>query len=766
VSDPYRDQPPALGVHLRTGDVGRGDIGQAGADVAVYAGHADAVEICLLDHDDAVAGPERRIELPGRRHGVHHGFVPGVTAGTRYGFRAHGPWEPAKGLRHNPAKLLIDPYARGIEGRLDWRPEVYGHVVDDHLAGDGDAPDDRDSGPYVPHGVALADDFDWGPDTAPLVPWSSTVLYEAHVRGLTRRMPDLPEHLRGTYAGVAHPATLAHLTGLGVTTVQLLPVHTFVSEPQVARRGLVNYWGYNSLGFFAPHVGYASRPGAAAALTEFKGMVRLLHAAGLEVVLDVVYNHTCEQGQGGPTLSWRGLDQAAYYRLDGAGRDVDLTGCGNTLDFGHPRVVQMALDSLRYWVQQCHVDGFRFDLATTLGRGRDGGYDPDHPFLVALSSDPVLSRVKLIAEPWDVGPDGWQTGRFPPPLAEWNDRYRDTVRSFWLPDAARALRGEAGPGVQDLATRLSGSQDLFGDLDRGPIASINYVAAHDGFTLADLTAYHRKRNLPNGEDNRDGHDDNRSWNHGSIRAGLEGLGEPGDPDGQDGPTADPALAAERRRSIRNLLGTLLLSTGVPMLAAGDELGRTQLGNNNAYCQDDETSWLDWDLADWQHDLLAVTRHLIRLRREHPALRQAQFFGGRPPRADGTADLAWYAADGSAMDPAHWQDPQQRVLQALWRNGSVGAGSVDAPSVGGRSVLLVVQGGAGPVEVTLPTPRGAGLGRGPEHEPPAYELLWDSGQDRPTGPAAVGSATQVVPPRTVQLYADFSHLWTNPGPNGP
>ncbi len=433
------------------------------------------------------------------------------------------------------------------------------------LTGDPDVRDDRDSAPFVPRSVVLADGFDWGDDRRPDVPWSQTVVYEAHVRGLTQRLPGVPEHLRGTYAGLAHPATVEHLTSLGVTTVELLPVHAFTHEPALARRGARNYWGYNTLSFFAPHAAYASVADPAAVLREVKGMVRLLHQAGLEVVLDVVYNHTAEQGREGATLSWRGLDNQAYYRLDDNGRDVDVTGCGNTLDLCHPRAVQLALDSLRYWAEQVHVDGFRFDLATALARGRDDAFDPDHPFLVALRTDPVLSRLKLVAEPWDVGPHGWRTGQFPPPMAEWNDRFRDTVRTFWLADAARAARGEPGHGVRELATRLSGSQDLFGVGDRGPLASVNYLAAHDGFTVADTTAYERKHNEANGEGNRDGHDDNRSWNH-----GVEGDSEV------------PAVVAARRRSIRSLLGTLLLSTGVPMLAAGDELGRTQGGNNNAY----------------------------------------------------------------------------------------------------------------------------------------------------------------------------------------
>jgi isoamylase len=676
--------PPPLGVSLRPD----GD----GADVAVYAGNADAVELCLLDGE----GPdrvERRVELTERAYGVHFAHVRGVREGQRYGLRAHGPWDPTRGRRYNPAKLLLDPYARALDGEVHWRPEVYGHSVGPLLAGDPDVRDDRDSAPYVPHGVIVSDGFDWGDDRSPVVPWSRTVVYETHVRGLTQLHPGVPAHLRGTYAGLAHPAVLEHLTGLGVTTVELLPVHAFTSEPALRLRGLSNYWGYNTLGFFAPHFPYAASPDPITAVAEVKGMVKLLHAAGLEVVLDVVYNHTCEQGRDGAMLSFRGLDNSSYYRLDDYGRDVDVTGCGNTLDFRNPRVVQLALDSLRYWVEQYHVDGFRFDLATALARGRDDGFDADHPFLMALRCDPVLSRVKLIAEPWDVGPHGWRTGQFPPPFSEWNDRFRDTVRTFWLADAARDAHGQATHGVRELATRLSGSQDLFHEGDRGPLASVNFVAAHDGFTLADVASYEHKHNLGNGENNRDGHGDNRSWNHGT-----------------EGPSDDPRLLADRRRSMRNLLGTLLLSTGVPMIAAGDELGRTQRGNNNAYCRDDEVSWVDWNLAQWQADLLATTRELLRLRRELPTLRQRSFFGRRGRQQDGAHDLAWFAADGTPMHDGLWHDPHVRTLQAVFHGRPVGA----------PSALVVLAGSGRDTVITLP----------PSPEGTPWTLLWDSAQESP------------------------------------
>jgi glycogen operon protein len=535
------------------------------------------------------------------------------------------------------------------------------------------------------------------------------VIYEAHVRGLTRRLPGVPAELRGTYAGLAHPATLEHLRSLGVTSVELLPIHAMASEPHLVRRGLINYWGYSTLGFFAPNPDYATAAaqaaGPQAVLAEVKGMVRLLHAAGLEVLLDVVHNHTCEGGTDGPQLSWRGLDPTVYYLHDGGtpARFADVTGTGNSLDFRRPRVIQLALDSLRYWAQEVGVDGFRFDLAVTLGRD-DEGFTARHPFLVALQTDPVLADRKLIAEPWDVGPGGWRTGAFPAPMAEWNDRFRNAVRTFWLADPAQAAHGRPGHGVRELATRLAGSADLFGYSDpplmRGVVASINYVTAHDGFTLADLVTYEHKNNLANGENNRDGTDDNRSWNH-----GLEG------------PVLDESIAMAipplRRRSIRNLLGTLLLAAGTPMITAGDELGRSQGGNNNAYAQDNEISWVDWDLEPWQQDLVATTRHLLRLRREHPALRAERFFWGVPYRAsDPRPDLDWRLADGEPFDHHRWHDAGVRTLQMVRT----------APD--GSSALLVLNGSLDLVDVTVAGGVRAG-GR--------WEMVWDSAWENPDEP---------------------------------
>jgi isoamylase len=701
-----RDLPPPPGVTQVEG----------GVELCVYAGHADAVDVCLFDAGDGEGASERRIPLTERAHGFWFGHLRGVRPGQRYALRATGPWQPEHGLRYNDAKLLLDPYARAVEGGVTLAPSVFGHHVGVELAGDTGLRDDRDSKAYVPRSVVVDERFDWEGDIPPRRSLAESVIYEVHVRNLTKCLPGIPEPLRGTYAGLAHPVTVDYLTRLGVTAVELLPIHAFTDEPEVRRRRLTNLWGYNTLGFFAPHAAYAAASDPQGVLDEFKGMVKLLHRAGIEVILDVVYNHTCEQSARGMTLSWRGLDNRAYYRLDERGHDIDVTGCGNTLDLRHPVVCRMVLDSLRYWVQACHVDGFRFDLAVALARGRYDDYDPNHPFLVALRTDPVLSRVKNIAEPWDLGIHGWRTGQFPPPFSEWNDRFRDSVRSFWLPDVDRDIEMRLGHGVQDLATRLAGSRDLFGMRDRGPIASVNFVAAHDGFTVRDLTTYDAKHNEANLEGNRDGSDHNLSWNH-----------------GVEGPTDDVAVSAFRQRSMRNLLGTLLVSTGVPMINGGDEFGRTQRGNNNAYCQDNELSWFDWDLEPWQEDLLETARFLIRLRATQPVLRQRTFLSGRPVRDDGSTDLAWYGAAGQPMTTAEWTNPAVRTLSMY----------LDGYELGDRSVLVVLHGGARPASVTLPTPPGL-------H---AYERLWDSAWPRPREP-------EVVDPmlRSIEMAAASMHVY--------
>ncbi|MBO1755930.1 glycogen debranching protein GlgX [Allobranchiibius sp. CTAmp26] len=699
--------PPPYGATL-TGD---------GAEFAVYAGHATGVQLCLFDD----AGAERQVPMVRHVHGTWSTHVAGVTQGQRYGYRVDGDWDPANGQRHNPAKLLLDPYTRAVDGTVDWRPEVYGTVVDQSLAvGEpADVRDDRDSAAYVPRSVVVGDGFDWGDERAPMTAWCDTVIYETHVVGVTHDLPGVPQELRGTYAGLAHPATIAHLRRLGITTLELLPVHASVSEPHVVQRGMSNYWGYNTLGFFAPHLPYAAASDPVEAVAEFKGMVKLLHAAGIEVLLDVVYNHTCEQSApGGSTLAWRGLDSRAYYRLDERGDDIDVTGCGNTLDLRHPITVRMVLDSLRYWVQEMHVDGFRFDLAVALARGRDDGYHPDHPFLMALRTDPVLSDVKLIAEPWDLGIHGWRTGQFPPPFGEWNDRFRDTVRTFWLPDLARDAAGEDGHGVRELGTRIAGSADLFRDSRRGPLASINFVTAHDGFTVADLTAYNSKHNGANGEGNRDGSDNNCSWNH-----GIEGHVD-----------ATEGVEALRRRSMRNLLGTLLLSAGVPMLTGGDEFGRTQHGNNNPYCQDSEISWYDWDLADWQRDLNDTVSHLLDLRRRHPVLRQRHFFPGSPVDGDALPALHWHALDGRLLTADQWNDGRTRTLSVVF----------DGADIDDDRLLLLFHGSAHDASVTLPGQSGVS----------AWKLLWDSRFERvddvPQVETTVGAAYD-VPPATLAIF---------------
>ncbi|OIQ88253.1 glycogen debranching enzyme [mine drainage metagenome] len=737
---PYRRPVPRLGVRLS----------DDGIDVAVFASHATAVDLCLIDGSETTPEPaawtERRIPLDGPELGVWWAHVPGVQVGQRYGFRVHGPWEPASGQRHNPAKLLVDPYARGLARELGYGPETYGHVVDDELVGDPAGPaDPRDSRGSVPLGVVVDTRYADHRPPRPHVPWSETIIYEAHVRGLTIGFPGVPEDLRGTYAGLAHPATIAHLQSLGVTTLELLPIQASASEPHLVQKGLRNYWGYNTLGFFAPHAAYATsaaqEAGAGAVLAEVKEMVDRLHDAGIEVVLDVVYNHTAEGPVDGQHLSWRGLDNPAYYLHDGwyPATLADITGCGNSLDFRRPQVVRTALDSLRYWADEVGVDGFRFDLAVTLARGADG-YDPGHPFLMTLQTAPSMHGIKLIAEPWDVGPGGWQTGRFPPPFAEWNDRFRNAVRSFWLADPAQAAHALPGHGVRELATRLAGSADLFGYSEppgiRGSAASVNYVTSHDGFTMADLVAYEHKHNHANGEANRDGSDDNRSWNH-----GLEG------------PVPLDSVGAEvlplRRRSIRNLMSTLLLAAGTPMLTAGDELGRTQHGNNNAYCHDSPVSWVEWDLSEWRGNLLATTRHLLALRRDHAALRGTRFFVGRP-WAEGTRrDLSWFGADGTLLDHGRWHDPHVRTMQML-RSAPARPSRPVRPDDPESAVLLVVNGSLDEADVVLADER-----------PTTWELVWDSTWEHPAerdaavasngGIAAANGTVVTVEPLSVRVY---------------
>jgi isoamylase len=593
-----------------------------GTNVAVFSAAADSVELVLPG-----PGGESRLPLRERTGHVWHGYVPGLSPGDRYGLRAYGPWDPGRGLRFDAAKLLTDPYARTLAGGLNWDAAAFAHGVD--TAG------------RVPWSVVTDTAFPWGEEIRPRHALADSVIYELHVRGFTAALEDVPGPLRGTYAGLAHPAALAHLQRLGVTAVELLPVHHFVDEPHLQTAGLRNYWGYNSLGWFAPHAPYAAGPDP---VREFKAMVRALHAAGLEVLLDVVYNHTAEGDEDGPTLCWRGLDNASYYRL-AADRGLydDVTGCGNTPDLRQPPMLATVLDSLRYWVNDMHVDGFRFDLAPALAR-TEKGFDLQSAFLAAAGADPALAGVTLIAEPWDIGPGGYQVGQFPAPWSEWNGRYRDAVRDVW--------RG-APVGVADLAYRLTGSSDLYQPGGRGPVASVGFVTAHDGFTLADLVSYDVKHNGANGEQGRDGTEDNRSWNGGA-----------------EGPTDDPAVLADRRTRRRSLLATLLLSTGVPMLLAGDELGRTQGGNNNAYCQDNATSWLDWsgagDPVGADPALTDLVAALVHLRREHPVLRQSAFFAGAPIAGTDRKDVGWFDLGGAEM--SRWSSSTETLGMFLSGDG--------------------------------------------------------------------------------------------------
>jgi glycogen operon protein len=586
----------------------------AGTNFSIFSEMAEGIELCLFDDD----GGETRVELEEVDAYCWHAYLPSVSDGRRYGYRVHGPWDPSKGLRCNPAKLLLDPYAKAIDGEVDWHPACFAYQF-----GDEDSRNDEDSAPHVPKSVVHSPWFDWGNDRPPATPLHETVVYETHVKGLTARHPGVPEAIRGTYAGLAHPAALDYLVGLGVTAVELLPVHQFVHDSHLVERGLRNYWGYNSIGFFAPHNGYASGSGGEQ-VQEFKAMVRTLHSAGIEVILDVVYNHTAEGNHLGPMLSLKGIDNHAYYRLvqEDPRHYYDTTGTGNSLNVRHPRSLQLIMDSLRYWVSEMHVDGFRFDLAASLAR-QFHEVDRLSAFFDLIQQDPVVSQVKLIAEPWDIGDGGYQVGNFPPVWSEWNGKFRDTVRSFWRGDPET---------LPELAFRLTGSSDLYQADARRPGASVNFVTAHDGFTLADLVSYLDKRNEANGEENRDGESHNRSWNCGA-----------------EGPSEEAAVLECRDRQRRNLLVTLLLSQGVPMILGGDEIGRTQRGNNNAYCQDNEISWYDWEHAD--EELAAFVRRLVALRREHPVFRRRRWFQGRALRR--VVDVGWYRPDGDEMDDADW-----------------------------------------------------------------------------------------------------------------
>jgi glycogen operon protein len=680
-----------------------------GTNFALYSEVAEAVELCLFDAD----GTEQRIELPEVDAFVWHVFLTGVEPGQRYGFRVHGPYDPGRGLRCNPNKLLLDPYAKAVDGDVRWDPALYGYDM-----AHPERMSEVDSAAFMPKAVVVNPYFDWGNDRPPRTPYHDTLIYEAHVKGLTWRHPDIPEQLRGTYAGIAHPVMIDHLTRLGVTAIELMPVHQFIHDHHLDERGLRNYWGYNTIGYFAPYHGYSAMGQLGQQVQEFRGMVRALHAAGIEVILDVVYNHTAEGNHLGPTLGFKGIDNAAYYRLtDNAPQQyMDYTGCGNSLNMRGPQTLQLIMDSLRYWVQEMHVDGFRFDLAAALAREF---YEVDRlsTFFEVVQQDPVVSRVKLIAEPWDIGPGGYQVGNFPPLWTEWNGKFRDTTRDFW----------RSQPVLAEFASRISGSSDLYQDDGRRPFHSINFVTCHDGFTLTDLVSYNDKHNDANGEDNRDGESYNRSWN-----GGVEGA------------TDDADVLALRARQRRNFLATLLLSQGVPMISHGDELGRTQRGNNNVYCQDNEFSWVDWEDVDEQ--LLDFVRHLTAFRGRHKVFRRRRFFTGDlvKSRSASTpvADMEWFAPDGRQMQGTDWDSDVGALAvfvngEGIRERGRYGERQCD------NSFLLCFNGHHEPVEFVLP----------PEEYGEKWQTVIDTAEGTPVGPETVGAGARVRVPERSLLVLD-------------
>ncbi|MGW3961785.1 glycogen debranching protein GlgX [Amycolatopsis sp. NPDC005003] len=705
------------------------DYDGVGTNFALFSEVADHVDLCLFDPD----GTETRIRLPEVDGFVHHGYLTGVGPGQEYGFRVHGPHDPAGGLRCNPAKLLLDPYAKAVTGRVDWDESVFGYRF-----GRPEERNDDDSAAHTVRAVVVNPYFDWANDRPPKVPYNETVVYEAHVRGLTQLHPDIPEELRGTYSGLAHPVMVEYLKTLGVTAVELMPVHQFLHDHALIERGLANYWGYNTIAYFAPHNEYAASilpatPGSE--VHEFKAMVRTLHEAGIEVILDVVYNHTAEGNHLGPTLSMRGIDNQAYYRLveNDPQYYMDYTGTGNSLNVRQPHTLQLIMDSLRYWVTEMHVDGFRFDLAATLAREF---YDVDRlaTFFDLVQQDPVVSQVKLIAEPWDVGPGGYQVGNFPPLWTEWNGAYRDTVRDFW--------RGEPAT-LGEFASRITGSSDLYQSDGRRPFASINFVTAHDGFTLTDLVSYNEKHNEANGEDGRDGADDNRSWNCGA-----------------EGPTEDEKVLDLRARQRRNLIATLLLSQGVPMILHGDELGRTQQGNNNAYCQDNELSWVDWSLLERNRELFEFTSGVVSLRHRHPVFRRRRFFAGRPiRRGDELRDIAWFTPAGDEMTDQDWEAGFGRSIMVFLNGTAIPDLDARGERVVDDSFLLCFN--AHDDDITMTIPDG---GYGAEwaivldsatgevfHRSVGGVLVGGVAGDRPATPRTVpGAATLVVGGRSLTV----------------
>jgi isoamylase len=673
----------------------------SGVNFALFSENAEAVDLCVFDAD----GAEQRVRMTEHTDLVWHCYLPDVRPGQRYGYRVHGPYDPGRGHRFNPNKLLIDPYAKRIDGAVRWDDSLFGY----RIGSDDLEPDDRDSAAFAPKSVVVNQAFVWGGDAAPRTPFDRTLIYEVHVKGFTQLHPDVPEDLRGTYAGMGSAPVIDYLTNLGISAVELLPVHQHVNDRHLVERGLSNYWGYNTIGFFAPDVRYSA---TGEPVSEFKTMVKRFHDAGIEVILDVVYNHTGEGNHLGPTISFRGVDNAAYYRLspEDLRYYVDYTGTGNTLDATSPKVLQLIMDSLRYWITEMHVDGFRFDLASALAREM---YDVDKlgSFFDIIQQDPVISQVKLIAEPWDVGPGGYQVGNFPVGWAEWNGKYRDSVRRFW-----KGIGGQAA----ELAYRLSGSSDLYAGSGRQPHASVNFVTAHDGFTLNDLVSYELKHNEANGEDNRDGDNNNESMNF-----------------GVEGETDEEAVIEIRERQKRNFLATLLLSQGVPMLLGGDEIGRTQRGNNNGYAQDNEISWYDWDLERRDRQLLAFTRSLIRLFKTHPVLRRRRFFQGRQIRGSRIKDLTWFSPDGSEMTDDEWQAPGVRTLGVQYAGDAIEERGPRGERIVDDTLLIILNADEKPVAFTLPNHEAA----------KRWELVFDT--VHPTFAAAQGEFDGGAPYRVTE-----------------
>jgi len=684
---------------------------QHGVNFALYSATADAVELCLYQADGEESG---RVQVHGRSGDVWHVFVPGIGPGQHYGYRVHGRYAPDHGYRFNEHKLLLDPYARAISGVFHWRPEVFGYILEH---GHAWQKDQRDSAPWVPRSVVTDPDFDWQGVSQPQIPWNRSVIYELHVKGFTRLHPEVPEALRGTYLGLAQPAVLAYLKNLGVTAVELMPCQAFLSESRLTEMGLSNYWGYNPIAMFAPHPDY----GLSDPVDEFRQMVRALHGVGIEVILDVVFNHTAEGGAGGPLLSFRGIDNHSYYLLDPEypGSYVNYSGCGNTLDVSNPATLRLVTDCLRHWATTMQVDGFRFDLAPTLAR-RGEMFDREGAFFGAIHQDPILGQLKLIAEPWDIGPAGYRLGHFPPPWGEWNDRYRETLRQFW--------RGDAGK-TPEFAERIAGSSDFFRTPGRQPVASINYAACHDGFTLADVVSYHRKHNEANGEANNDGSNHGSNWNC-----------------GEEGPSIDPRILGLRERLKRNMLATLLLSQGTPMLLAGDEFGRTQRGNNNAYCQDNEISWVDWEISDADRALQEFVRLLISLRLQHPVFRRESFLDGMAHPESALKDVTWLDADGSEMTEDDWRQASRQILGVLLDHNGVRLGHrLQHETDAGDSFLMLFNAGAEDLEFTVPPPIGSEI----------WEVVFDTSEEGATVPAGSFRAGNqyMLRARSMVLLAD-------------